>query len=205
MKNNKDYNPLEKGRNDNLRVMLFDIMGVLMSVGFDINECNFEKATICGIEIDECDFNPFFIIDNKKVFYQRELVWTTKDKQLFIESIYNGLDLGKFIIRNRRYELVKKLTLSKHKIGYKDVVDGKQRLNALTDFLQNKFTDLNGNYWSDFSEKARRMFLGYNKLSYCEMNNATDQEVKNTFLNVNFTGVQMSQEHLDFVKNINIK
>lgn len=31
-----------------------------------------------------------------------------------------------------------------------------------------------------------------------------DEDVKRIFLNINFSGVQMSQEHIDFVKQINL-
>lgn len=34
---------------------------------------------------------------------------------------------------------------------------------------------------------------------------ATDEDVQSVFLNVNFTGKPMSQEHIEFVKSIKIK
>ena len=33
---------------------------------------------------------------------------------------------------------------------------------------------------------------------------ATDEDVKDTFLSINFTGVPMSQDHIDYVKSIKI-
>lgn len=37
------------------------------------------------------------------------------------------------------------------------------------------------------------------------MEGTTDKDVINAFLGVNFTGIQMSQEHINFVKEINKK
>jgi len=46
-------------------------------------------------------------------------------------------------------------------------------------------------------------FMG---ITFGEMEeNATDEDVKATFLGINFAGVQMSQEHLEYVKQINLK
>ena len=39
---------------------------------------------------------------------------------------------------------------------FKDLVDGKQRLNAIVDFVQDKYTDSFGNYYSDLSEKYKQ-------------------------------------------------
>lgn len=81
----------------------------------------------------------------------------------------------------------------------------KQRLNCLMDFFENKFPDSNGNYWKDFSKPAQRFFKGRNCLTfYFLRENCSDEKVRRAFLNVNFTGVPMSKEHIEFVKSINI-
>lgn len=83
--------------------------------------------------------------------------------------------------------------------------DGKQRLNCLMDFFENKFPGSNGNYWKDFSKPAQRFFKGRNCLTfYFLRENCSDEKVRRAFLNVNFTGVPMSKEHIEFVKSINI-
>lgn len=60
--------------------------------------------------------------------YQRESVWTKPQKQLFIDSILNDIDIPKLYFRkiNRR--------------GYEfEVVDGQQRLRSIFEFLGNEF------------------------------------------------------------------
>ena len=92
------------------------------------------------------------------------------------------------------------------KVLVDDIVDGKQRLDAIRGFVTNEYPDLHGNYFSDLSEYARRKFEDFTSFCYAELDeDATDADVIRTFLNVNFTGVKMSKEHIDFVKEINNK
>ena len=82
-------------------------------------------------------------------------------------------------------------------------MDGKQRLNTILEFIQDKFKDFHGYYFSDLSDRAKHTFLSTNLLSYAEMEEeSTDQDVINTFLMINFTGRVMSQEHIDYVREI---
>lgn len=150
------------------------------------------------------NFNPFVIDkEGKKQFYQRDLVWNLEQKQLLIDSIYNNIEIGKFLFRYRIWEDVKQGMLNDgHGFSW-DCVDGKQRFHAILHFIQNKFADSYGNYWNDLSEKAQNKFLGYRFLSYGEMGEtAKDSDVIETFLTMNFTGVPQSKEHLEFVKSI---
>ena len=52
---------------------------------------------------------PFVIINGKKSYYQRPLVWELEDKQLLIESIYNSVDCGKILIRLKGWEELRDL------------------------------------------------------------------------------------------------
>lgn len=165
-----------------------------------------------GKEIDEVCLNPI-VIDKSgnEVEYQRGLVWSLEQKQLLIESIYNHIEIGKFVIRPRPYSLktdwVQK-RLKENKIehtAFKDLVDGKQRLTAIIEFVNNKFKDLRGNYYSDLSAEAQRTFKNYRQLTYFELDeNVTDEDTLKVFLAINFAGVPMSKEHIDFVKSIKI-
>lgn len=160
------------------------------------------KTTYGGV-----NFNPFVIDkDGNKQFYQRDLVWTLEQKQLLIDSIYNGIEIGKFLFRYRSWKHIEDgMKNDGHGFSW-DCVDGKQRFHAILHFVQNKFPDSYGNYWNDLNENAQRKILGYNKLSYGEMGEtAKDSDVIETFLTMNFTGVPQSKEHLEFVKSINDK
>lgn len=152
------------------------------------------------------NFDPIVIDANGEVqHYQRGFVWTLEQKQLLIESIYSGIEIGKFLFRRRSWDyLAKQMTDNGHGFNY-DSVDGKQRFHALLEFVQDKFPDLHGNFYSDLSEAAQSSFMNYNKLAIGEMDETTtDSDVVAAFLHLNFTGTPMSKEHIEHVQKIKI-
>ena len=193
-------NPFPKYQwNVALRMVNFNLYSILHSIGFE--------RTKKHLDAEELNWNPF-IINNKgeEVIYQRDFCWSLEQKQLLIESIYNNISIGTIIIRKREYYWVKNRVDSGKVAFYKDIVDGKQRLNAILGFVQNEFKDIHGNTWDDLSDYAQSRFLDFHLVAYGELGeNATDEDVQNVFLNINFTGVQMSQEHIDFVNSIQLK
>lgn len=142
-------------------------------------------------------FNPFFgpFADGSVFHYQRPFEWELIDKQLLIESIYVGIDIDKFILRSRSCEFTKK-----HNTPDYEVVDGKQRILTILEFLNNKFPDRQGNYFQDFNTVAQRQFLGVQVL-VAELQNVSDKKVQEQFVCVNYKGKRMSEEHLNLVKN----
>ena len=165
------------------------------------NEGELKNKTIGGI-----NFNPFiFDKDKKKQYYQRGFIWNLEQKQLLIDSIYNHIEIGKFLLKRRSWQdILNQLSDNDHAYDY-DCVDGKQRLLSIMEFLQNKYPDLYGNYWKDLSKIAQHRFLDYGKLTCGILNeNTSDELVKETFLTLNFTGTPMSKEHIEYVKSINL-
>ncbi|MEO6302534.1 MAG: DUF262 domain-containing protein [Bacteroidia bacterium] len=154
-----------------------------------------------------CD-NPMVINEKgEEVEFQRGLVWTEEQKQLLIESIWNNIEIGKVVLRQRSFNWVQK-RIKEGKIehtAFADLVDGKQRINALVSYIKGEFCDLSGNYWYDLSEGAKRKFMSYRNVSYVELEaEATDSDTISTFLSINFTGVPMSRDHIKFVQSIKI-
>lgn len=161
-----------------------------------------------GTIVGFLNWNPYVIgKDGNKIYYQRDFVWCLEDKQLLIDSIYNRIGIGRIVIKKNNYTKVMKIYNSGDKeIGLYDIVDGKQRLNAIQEFVNDKITDSYGNYFSDLSKEAQNEFYNYMGLSYYQLpENCTDEEVLHEFLSVNFTGIQMSKEHIEFVKSIKLK
>jgi len=152
------------------------------------------------------DFNPYVIdADGKKQYYQRDLVWTLEQKQLLIDSIYNGIEIGKFLFRYKSWEAIEQgMTDNGHGFSW-ECVDGKQRFFAILHFIQNKYPDSYGNYWRDLSPTAQHRLLEYHNLSYGEMGErAQDSDVIETFLTLNFCGTPMSKEHIRLVQSFNM-
>lgn len=196
-----------------LRTVNFDISCILGLFGINClrdTPCKHDKKEFVykGICIPEVNDNPYIIDkDGNKQYYQRDYCWTLEQEQLFIESIYQSINCGMLVVRKRSYEYIEKeIDKGNTEVAFFDIVDGKQRLHCLIRFLFDEFKDLHGNYYSDLSDKAKYLFCNSQMITYGELGeNASDDDVIATFLGVNYTGVPMSQEHIDFVKEIQKK
>ncbi len=203
---NIGYNPFKENRS-RLRMVAFSLESILHAIGFESRKKTFKTEKFGDVIVPELNWNPTMKDKNgKQTPYQRGFVWSLKDKQLLIESVYQGLDIGKVVIKKNKWEYVESQVKLGNFVAFKDVVDGKQRLNALIEFVEDKFDDLNGNTFSNLSNKAQHKFFDFSSISYGELDEeTTDEEIQETFLKINFTGVQMSQEHIDYVKSLEIK
>lgn len=163
-----------------------------------------KPETINGVEIKEVNFNPFVVINERKIHYQRPFCWTLKDKQKLIESIYESVHCGNIVMRGRSWNSLNDLISQGEKdVAFWDIVDGKQRLDALISFINDGFTDMHGNYYSDLSDFAQRRFRNSTSLSLILLEEEmTDEDVINIFLHVNCSGKQMSEEHLNKIKEM---
>jgi len=190
-----------------LRFVAFSLECIVGGLGYDRRKKVYQTENFGKVEVDEVNWNPTIKDkDGNNTCYQRDFIWDLKDKQLLIESIYQGLDIGKVVIKKNSYEYVERETNLGNKVNFKDIVDGKQRLKAILDFVMDKFEDLHGNTFSELSNKAQSNFLSFQGVAYGELDEGTtDEEIQSVFLKINFTGVQMSQEHINFVKSIQLK
>lgn len=190
-----------------LKSVTYGLSSILHTVGYKQNKQTglLEETTRLMGDTDKvkwCNWNPYVQDkDGVKLYYQRPLVWSLEQKQMLIDSIYNGINCGKIIIRVRSLDFIHDmLSEGDEEISYYDIIDGKQRLNAIIDFCQDKFQDVYGNYWSDLSESQQHTFLETQLISYAEFEEKiTDAEILQAFLATNFTGVPQSQEHIDYV------
>lgn len=192
---------------NNYQTYRIDIGQLFWRAGIDKEGKN-KMEKYFNVDIPECVLNPT-VTDSqgKEVEFQRGLVWTLEQKQLLIESIYNNIEIGKFVFRKRSFSWVESRVKKGlfEGTGFSDLIDGKQRTTTLRDFVQDKFRDVHGNLFSELSGDAQRMFLGYGNLTYVEMpEDSTDNDVINQFLAINHTGKPMSKEHIEFVKSIKL-
>ena len=68
--------------------------------------------------------------------YQRKLVWNVEEKQNFIDSILEGFPVPIFLFADISYELIDAF----------EIIDGMQRLNAVTSFIEGEF-DIRGGFF----------------------------------------------------------
>jgi hypothetical protein len=162
-----------------------------------------DKYDINGTQVMTSNDNPFVFINGEKKYYQRPLCWSLEDKQLLIDSIYNFVDCGKILIRNRGWEELEELQKGGHELSWRDIIDGKQRINAVKTFMDNEYPDSNGNYFNDLSERSQRRFTSHQLFSYSELpENSKDEDVLRQFLKLNFAGVPQSKDHIDYIKSL---
>lgn len=124
--------------------------------------------------------------------YQREsAIWSPEKQALFIDSIINGYDIPKIYFHDLRDS---NKSLKKY-----SVIDGKQRLHTIHQFLENKFPlaedfsknsesdfeDLKpGNYFLDFSDSDKERFKG-KVLTIILIKNATEEDIEDLFTRLN--------------------
>jgi len=125
--------------------------------------------------------------------YQRELVWELEDKQKLIHSIFNNVDIGKFVFIKRDYDSRKNAT--PHLL---EILDGKQRLTAIKEFWEDRF-QYNGFYYSELHPRDQSHFDTF-LISMAEVTDPTKEQIYRYFLRLNTSGKTIAQSHLDKVK-----
>lgn len=130
--------------------------------------------------------------------FQRERVWTLKQKQDLIISILNSLPIGAFFINTRYFD-------DKEKSRQLDGVlyDGQQRVNAILEFFQNEFpVDLNGVkiYCKDLNEHNWRNILRHGVLIY-ETNIDNLDELIDFYILINSNGTPHTPEDIEKAKS----
>ena len=134
------------------------------------------------------DFNPV---------YQRDLVWTTEKKQAFIKKLIIGdIDLCPTLImppfKEDRPEF--------------EVLDGKQRMMAIIQFIQGQFP-VEGFYYKDLSSGDVSRIMNspfkYKQVKYYDKNGLSEMSLEQKvelFLQINEYGQKVSDEHLAKIK-----
>ena len=188
-----------------ISLLYFSLDGIILMLFKEKLYTQKRKNDESEFTIEFINWNPY-VYNNKgeREYYQRDFCWSLKDKQLFIDSIYNHINCGQVLARLRSDRWIKEEGEKEDILYLYDIVDGKQRLHTIYEFINNQFADSYGNYWNDLSEEARRMFENSRTLTFAQMDESTtDQDVINAFLHVNFTGVPMSYEHIEYIKELN--
>lgn len=124
--------------------------------------------------------------------FQRDYVWLEEDKIKLIESIFDGIEIGRIVI-HEEFDKEK----SSDTWCY-EVIDGKQRLGAILDYTKDKFK-VRGKLHSELCDLDKRKFSSIT-IPVSEVKNLPRKYQLDLFIKVNTTGVKMSEEHLDKVK-----
>ena len=144
---------------------------------------------------DTYDFNPF---------YQRDLVWTTEQKQAFIKALLlEETDVRPTFLDNMYQTSIKKREY--------EILDGKQRLSAILSYVHNEFS-VEGYFYKDLSNADVYAFMKtpmvYKLIKYYGPNGQeelSDQHKIELFLQANEYGQRVSDEHLRKIKEQYLK
>ena len=124
--------------------------------------------------------------------YQRDYVWEDKDKEFLIDSIFNNIDIGKFVFVRREYTDVDSKMY--------EILDGKQRLSTIIEFFENKL-QYKGKYYNDLSKEDKWTFREHH-VAVADVDRCDKASILKYFLMLNRSGKSMDQKHLDNVQNM---
>ncbi|WP_242289782.1 MULTISPECIES: DUF262 domain-containing protein [unclassified Bacillus cereus group] len=159
----------------------------------DDSGTNFVKENNVRLEFFQITVNSLlhklyhFGIDTAPI-YQRDYVWSQEDKESLIDSIFNHVEIGKFVLIFRGYQG-----------DMYEVLDGKQRLSALQEFFEDRFT-YKGKHFSQLTQRDQNHFKNY-AISLAESQlELTEKQKLEYFIRLNKTGRVMDKEHLEKVE-----
>lgn len=130
--------------------------------------------------------------------YQRRSVWTLKDKRFFVDTILNNYPAPPIFLHK---------TLDDKGRATYHVVDGKQRLNTIIDFANNKiripedFADqsLQKKRWSDLQRETRETFWNY--VIIVEMlPSVSEAVIRDTFERINRNSRKLERQEIRHAK-----
>ena len=125
------------------------------------------------------------------VEYQREHVWELTDKVALIDSIFNNIDIGKFVFVQRSFNTREKLY---------EIIDGKQRLTALREFYEDRF-QYKGYFFSELNPVDKNNFENHS-IVYGYLENPDKRAIFETFIKLNTTGRPMENKDIQKVKKL---
>jgi hypothetical protein len=122
--------------------------------------------------------------------YQRDYVWELQDKVDLIDSIFNNIDIGKFVFIHKDYG---------ENYLY-EILDGKQRMRAILDYYENRFA-YKGKYFNDLNERDQDHFEGY-ATSIAEVRDISREQAMRYFVMVNKHGKVMDKAQIEKVEKM---
>lgn len=160
-------------------------------INFPVREINYMVKYFFQKNID---YDVF--LKTKGYNLQRSFVWNTQQKRELIWSILINRNIPRMAIIN---------TINDEFL----IIDGKQRLNAIYEFINNKFTliiDRVKYYFADLPPEYQRAINSFNLSFYEHLesfdNSLTDDQKITWFTLINFSGTLQDLKHM---KKLTIK
>ena len=125
--------------------------------------------------------------------FQRRSVWPTSAKVFLIDSILRDRPMPNIYIRNK--------TDLKTRRGYREVVDGQQRLRAINDFASDNLTltgaakEFSGKTYNSLDDESKIGFLTYT-IGIVQLFNISDTDVLDVFHRINAYGLRLNPQEM---------
>ncbi len=129
--------------------------------------------------------------------FQRQSVWPPAARAYLIDTILRRLPIPKIYTRTS-VDITTKRSM-------REVVDGQQRLRAIIDFSEDKFSlgprakEFEGSRYSTLSDEAKESFLTY-QIGVDQLINASDEDVLEVFARLNSYTVSVNDPELRHAK-----
>ena len=160
--------------------------------------CNFSQKDNLRLSFSQTGMSSIF----SKVYhfgldmnpdYQRGNVWDMEDKKKLIASVFMNVDIGKFVFIHLPYK--------DHSPSY-EILDGKQRVTALTEFYESRFK-FGGKYYKDLSYADQSHFENH-PISCADLleDNVKPSDKYLYFLRLNTGGRIQDPEHIKHVETL---
>ena len=119
--------------------------------------------------------------------FQRPAVWTRKQNQRLIESLWLGISIGSIVV-----SAVSKVEADGKYAPLSDcLIDGQQRLRAIAQYLADDLVVFEGtphaHAYSDLSERQRRKFDN-TPVGFIQLPPATEAQLRDLYDRLNFGG-----------------
>ena len=125
--------------------------------------------------------------------FQRRAVWPPSAKVFLIDSILRDRPIPNIYIRTK--------TDLRTRRGYREVVDGQQRLRAIDEFASDKLTltrttkEFSGKTYSTLNDDSKTAFLTYT-IGTVQLYNISDTDVLDIFHRINAYGLRLNPQEM---------
>ena len=125
--------------------------------------------------------------------FQRRSVWPPSAKVFLVDTILRDRPMPNIYIRTK--------TDLRTMRGYREVVDGQQRLRAINDFASDKLTltaaakEFAGKTYSTLNDESKTVFLTYT-IGVVQLFNISDTDVLDIFHRINAYGLRLNPQEM---------
>ena len=130
---------------------------------------------------------------NMKPSYQRNIVWTDRQKSYLIDSVLNGYPIPEIYVQEE---------IDENGSSNYVIVDGQQRMRAVLEFLNDKFPmnkddspEFEGAFFKDLNADQKRAFFRYNFVVRA-LPELTEEDIREIFKRLNRNVMNLNKQEL---------